>query len=40
VAGLEGAGVRVIERVPLQAGDNPHNRAYLETKRRRSGHKL
>jgi GTP cyclohydrolase II len=40
VAGLEAAGMRVVERVPLRAGDNPHNRAYLETKRRRSGHKL
>jgi GTP cyclohydrolase II len=37
---LEAAGITVAERVPLIAGDNPHNRAYLETKRRRSGHQL
>ena len=40
VVGLEAAGIRVGERVPLQAGDNPHNRAYLEAKRSRSGHRL
>jgi GTP cyclohydrolase II len=26
--------------VPLKTGGNPHNRAYLETKRSRSGHQL
>jgi GTP cyclohydrolase II len=40
VDGLEAAGIRVAERVPLRTGANPHNRAYLETKRRRSGHEL
>jgi GTP cyclohydrolase II len=40
VEGLEAAGIRVSERVPLQAGGNPHNRDYLETKRSRSGHQL
>ena len=40
VAGLEAAGIRVAERVPLQAGTNPHNQAYLDTKRLRSGHQL
>ena len=40
VAGLETAGIRVVERVPLKAGGNAHNRAYLETKRSRSGHAL
>src|SRR5688572_20585029 len=39
-AGLEAAGIRVCERVPLQAGANPHNRAYLDTKKSRSGHDL
>lgn len=38
--GLEAAGIRVSERVPLRAGSNVHNRAYLETKRSRSGHAL
>jgi GTP cyclohydrolase II len=40
VAGLEAAGIRVAERVPLQAGRNPHNEGYLATKRLRSGHQL
>ncbi len=40
VEGLEAAGIRVAERVPLKAGGNAHNRNYLETKRTRSGHQL
>jgi GTP cyclohydrolase II len=40
VEGLEAAGIRVAERVPLKAGGNAHNRDYLETKRSRSGHAL
>lgn len=40
VAGLEQAGVRVTERVPLKSGANVHNQAYLDTKRLRSGHQL
>lgn len=40
VAGLEAAGIRVVERVPHRAGDNAHNAAYLATKRDRSGHLL
>ncbi len=40
VAGLESAGVRVAERVPLKSGTNTHNQAYLDTKRLRSGHHL
>ncbi|MDB5669883.1 MAG: hypothetical protein JWO25_842 [Alphaproteobacteria bacterium] len=40
VAGLEAAGVKVVEQVPLKAGANPHNADYLDTKRLRSGHDL
>lgn len=40
VEGLEAAGIRVSERVPLKAGGNVHNQGYLETKRSRSGHQL
>jgi GTP cyclohydrolase II len=40
VAGLAAAGVDVVERVPHQAGANPHNVAYLATKRDRTGHML
>ena len=40
VAGLEAAGIAVAEQVPLKTGGNPHNQAYLDTKRLRSGHQL
>jgi GTP cyclohydrolase II len=40
VAGLEAEGISVSEQVPLRSGSNPHNQAYLDTKRRRSGHQL
>jgi GTP cyclohydrolase II len=40
VGGLEAAGVRVIERLPLQIAPNPHNADYLDTKRDRTGHQL
>ena len=38
VVGLEGFGMEVIERVPLHAGENPYNEAYLATKRAKLGH--
>ncbi len=40
VAGLDAAGVRVIERVPHHLPPNPHNERYLATKRDRTGHQL
>jgi GTP cyclohydrolase II len=40
VAGLEAAGVTVIERVPHALPANPHNAQYLATKRDRTGHQL
>ncbi len=40
VARMEGAGVRVAERVPLKVGENKHNHAYLATKAAKSGHLL
>lgn len=40
VAGLEAAGIAVAERVPHKMGENPHNSAYLATKRDRTGHVL
>jgi GTP cyclohydrolase II len=39
-AGLAAAGIRVVEQVPLLVPSNPHNEAYLATKKKRSGHKL
>lgn len=38
VAGLEGFGIRIVERVPLHAGENPYNEAYLRTKIDKLGH--
>lgn len=40
VAGLAAEGIEVDERVPLRTGENPHNAAYLATKKARSGHQL
>jgi GTP cyclohydrolase II len=40
VAAFEGAGVRVVERVPHRLPANPHNQRYLATKRDRAGHLL
>ncbi|KTT75381.1 GTP cyclohydrolase II [Sphingomonas endophytica] len=40
VAGLEAAGITVVERVPHALPANPHNERYLATKRDRTGHQL
>lgn len=40
VAGLEGCGVRVVRRVPLEIAATPYSETYLETKRTRMGHIL
>ncbi len=37
-AGIEGYGLKVVERVSIQATPNQHNRKYLETKRDKLGH--
>ena len=38
--GLEGFGLEIVERVPLETAPNPENIAYLRTKRERMGHLL
>jgi 3,4-dihydroxy 2-butanone 4-phosphate synthase/GTP cyclohydrolase II len=38
--GLEGFGLEMVERVPLQTISNPENLAYLRTKREKMGHLL
>jgi 3,4-dihydroxy 2-butanone 4-phosphate synthase/GTP cyclohydrolase II len=38
--GLEGFGLEIVERVPLEAVPNPENIAYLRTKKTRLGHLL
>jgi GTP cyclohydrolase II/3,4-dihydroxy 2-butanone 4-phosphate synthase/GTP cyclohydrolase II len=40
VEALGNAGIEVVERIPLIVHPSPHNRHYLETKRRRMSHKL
>ena len=40
IVGLEGYGLRVSEQVPIEHASNPHNEAYLATKRDRMGHTL
>jgi 3,4-dihydroxy 2-butanone 4-phosphate synthase / GTP cyclohydrolase II len=39
-AGIDGYGLSVVERVPLQAAANELNLRYLETKRDKLGHLL
>jgi 3,4-dihydroxy 2-butanone 4-phosphate synthase/GTP cyclohydrolase II len=40
IIGLEGYGLSVTEQVPIVPVPNPHNEAYLATKRDRMGHIL
>jgi 3,4-dihydroxy 2-butanone 4-phosphate synthase/GTP cyclohydrolase II len=40
IIGLEGYGLEVVERVPIEMPPNPTNRAYLATKRDKLGHLL
>ena len=38
IVGLEGYGLRVVERVPIEVTPHPENAKYLETKREKLGH--
>lgn len=40
IYGIEGYGLSVVEEVPVQVMPGEHNRAYLETKRLKMGHRL
>jgi 3,4-dihydroxy 2-butanone 4-phosphate synthase/GTP cyclohydrolase II len=40
VVGVEGYGLHIVERVPIQIPPNQHNRRYLRTKREKLGHLL
>jgi len=40
VVGLAGYGLQIVETVPIRIDSNPHNHAYLRTKRMKLGHKL
>ncbi len=39
-AGLEGYGLHLVERVPIQAKPNQHNIRYLQTKQKKLGHEI
>ncbi len=40
IVGLEGYGLKVVERVPIEISSNPVNAKYLDTKRLKMGHFL
>jgi 3,4-dihydroxy 2-butanone 4-phosphate synthase/GTP cyclohydrolase II len=40
IVGLEGYGLKVVERVPLEIEPNPLNYNYLKTKKEKFGHNL
>jgi 3,4-dihydroxy 2-butanone 4-phosphate synthase/GTP cyclohydrolase II len=40
VVGVEGYGLRIVERVPIAVPANQHNRRYLQTKKEKMGHLL
>jgi 3,4-dihydroxy 2-butanone 4-phosphate synthase/GTP cyclohydrolase II len=40
IVGLEGYGLRVVERVPLEVQPNPINYNYLKTKKEKLGHQI
>jgi 3,4-dihydroxy 2-butanone 4-phosphate synthase / GTP cyclohydrolase II len=39
-AGLEGYGLSIVERIPLETEPTPHNIGYLRTKVEKLGHLL
>ena len=40
LTGLDGYGLEIVDRVPVEIASNPENEKYLETKRTRMGHTL
>ena len=40
IVGLEGYGLEIVERVPIEVAPNPLNQGYLETKRDKMGHMI
>jgi 3,4-dihydroxy 2-butanone 4-phosphate synthase/GTP cyclohydrolase II len=40
IGGLEGYGLDIVERIPLEIASNPHNIGYLRTKVDRMGHRI
>ncbi len=40
IVGLDGHRLEIVEQVPIISEPNPHNQRYLETKKKKLGHKL
>jgi len=40
VVGLEAYDIKIVEQLPIRSAANPHNARYLETKKKKMGHKL
>ena len=40
IVGIEGHGLEIVERVPLETGVHPNNQRYLQTKQNKLGHLL
>jgi GTP cyclohydrolase II len=40
IEALGSAGIDVVERIPVLVDPSPHNKDYLETKRKRLAHEL
>ena len=40
IVGVQGHGLEVVERIPLEIEKNPGNQKYLETKKLKLGHLL
>jgi 3,4-dihydroxy 2-butanone 4-phosphate synthase/GTP cyclohydrolase II len=40
VVGLEAYDIEIVEQIPVHSVPNPHNAKYLETKKKKMGHKL
>jgi 3,4-dihydroxy 2-butanone 4-phosphate synthase / GTP cyclohydrolase II len=40
VVGLAGYGLEITQQIPIRTESNPHNKAYLATKKKKMGHKL
>ncbi len=40
IYGLEGFGLSIVEQIPIRIEPDEHNRAYLQTKKAKMGHKL
>lgn len=40
IAGIEGYGLKIVERLPIQVGKHARNEQYLKTKKEKMGHEL